>query len=167
MPDFRNLGQIGQQAQAQEPGLLQMAQSAMDGSDPHRFNMPDGSIYEPYYVPQQMPVAPQNPYGTIVDSTSTARPTQFWDLPDEATATGQPRNLVPFRPDAVLLGFDRNLGRDPPAGAEGGGNWSPLRYISPELFGPQYAAMRNHGSANSYGIPGQRSPWLTSLNGPA
>jgi len=56
--------------------------------------------------------------------------------------------------------YDINLGKNPDFG-EGASNWSPLR-----PFGgfPQYTAVRHHGSANAYGIPGQLDPWMVLLN---
>lgn len=61
--------------------------------------------------------------------------------------------------------YDLKLGTDP-SGYEGGGNWSALRFGADRALGPEFPAMRPHGSASAYGIPGQLEPWWVTQNGP-
>ena len=162
---FLDLGQVGQQAAPQVSGLLQMlmdqlppqapggmgrlqmAQLAMDGkgggpgsaipqyrdpNNPGRYNMPDGSIFEPGTSGWQSAVQPT-----------------YWSMPDEATATGKPRNLVPFAPDASKRYYDLHRPISDPITA------GSFRYAP--SFGPGYY----WSTTGELGIPGQ-SQYATS-----
>jgi len=157
------LGQVGQQADPQQQGLLQMlmssygpqapggmgnlqmAQLAMDGkgggpgsaipqyqdpNNPSRFNMPDGSIFKnsgPGWFGQYNGVQPT-----------------YWQLPNEATATGQPRNLERWAPDASKRYYDLHRPVSDPITA------GTMRY-APQ-FGPGYF----WSTTGELGIPGQQ-----------
>jgi hypothetical protein len=82
----------------------------------------------------------------------------------------------PLEPGAFMYGGhhispgqlreDLYRGQNPPAGAEGGGNWSPIRRVPGMQLGSMSPAVFHHGSTARVGLPGQLEPWAIGLEGP-
>ena len=202
------LGQVGQQAQAQVPGLLQMAQAAMSGDGGGRGGGPMGQQYENAYdnpanwgaPPPMDPNLNADNFlqqqGWFPSAFQQGRDPNggFWSMKDylgqyykkfgipepEYMPGGQEdRHINTLNPGLLggargaaepgafmylghhispsQLTYDLNVGKNPPAGAEGGGNQSPIRRI--QGLGPANPASFIHGSSFVTGLPGQLENW--------
>jgi len=205
-PPELGLGGVGQQAAPQVPGLLQMAQSAMDGDG--RGGGPQGGQYENAWdnpanwgaPPPMDPTLNKDNFlqqqGWFPSAFQQGRDPagKFWSMKDylgqyykkfglqepEYMAGGQEDRHIntinpnmlggargPAEPGAFMylghhispsqLNYDLNVGKNPPAGGEGGGNQSPIRRI--QGMGPANPASFIHGSGFVTGLPGQLENW--------
>jgi len=200
------LGQVGQQAAPQVSGLLQMAQSAMNGDG--RAGGPQGGQYENAWdnPANWGPPPPMDPrlnkdnflqqQGFFPGVFQQGRPQTggFFSMDDylgqyydkfglqrpEVMEGGQSNRHINTLNPGMLGGargpaeagsfmylghqispsqmtYDLNVGKNPPAGGEGGGNWSPIRRI--QGLGPANPASFIHGSGFVTGLPGQLENW--------
>ena len=213
-PPELGLGGVGQQAAPQVPGLLQMAQSAMDGGggapqtfagagpqaqqyenawdNPANWGAPppmnpnlnkDNFLQNPGFFPGGFqPGGRGDPNGKFFSMKDYYQ--QYYDkfglqAPEYMPGGQEDRHINTLNP--ALLGgargpaeqgsfmylghqispsqyiYDQNVGKNPPAGGEGGGNWSPIRRI--QGLGPANPASFIHGSGFVTGLPGQIENW--------